>query len=102
MRKLGVDEWIVPLVMSMNSDAQSHVFVSGGYSQEFEVKVGVYKGLVLSPLLFIVMLEALYCEFHIGIPREDRYTDDLVITTDSLDEYVRRSWLGKMLWRGRG
>ena len=31
------------------------------------VKVGVHQGLVLSPLLFIIVLEALSREFHSGI-----------------------------------
>ena len=30
-----------------------------GYSEEFEVKVGVHQGSVLIPLLFIIVLEAL-------------------------------------------
>ena len=30
-----------------------------GYSEEFEVKVGVHQGSGLSPLLFIIVLEAL-------------------------------------------
>ena len=39
------------------------VSVGEGYSQEFEVKVGFQKGSVLSPLLFIIVLEALLHEF---------------------------------------
>ena len=34
-------------------------WVGEGYSEEFEVKVGVHQGSVLSPLLFIIVLEAL-------------------------------------------
>ncbi|RUS80469.1 hypothetical protein EGW08_011785 [Elysia chlorotica] len=59
MRKLGVEEWIVRLVQSMYANARSQVRVGDGYSEEFEVKVGVHQGSVLSPLLFIVILEAL-------------------------------------------
>ena len=33
--------------------------VGEGYSEEFEGKVGVHQGSVLSPLLFIIVLEAL-------------------------------------------
>ena len=64
LRKLGVEEWIVPLVQGMYADARSHVHVSEGYSEEFEVKVGVHQGSVLSPLLFIIVLEALSREFR--------------------------------------
>ena len=51
LRKLGVDEWIVRLVQGMYSNARSRVRVGEGYSEEFEVKVGVHQGSVLSPLL---------------------------------------------------
>ena len=59
LRKLGVDEWIVRLVQGMYSNAKSRVSVGEGYSEEFEVKVGVHQGSVLSPLLFVIVLEAL-------------------------------------------
>ena len=42
------------------------VRVGEGFSQEFEVKVGVHQGSVLSPLLFIIVLEALSREFWGG------------------------------------
>ena len=38
------------------------------FSKEFEVKVGVHQGSVLIPLLFIIVLEALSCEFWAGVP----------------------------------
>ena len=59
LRKLGVEEWIVRLVQGMYANARSRVRVGEGYSEEFEVKVGVHQGSVLSPLLFIIVLEAL-------------------------------------------
>ena len=58
LRKLGVEEWIVQLVQGMDANAWSHVRVDEGYSEEFKAKVGVYQGSVLSPLLFILLLEA--------------------------------------------
>ena len=90
LRKLGVEEWIVRLVQGMYANVQSHVCVGEGYSEEFEVKVGVHQGSVLSQLLFIIVLEALSREFRSGVPWEDLYADDLVITAESLEECVRR------------
>ena len=46
LRKLGVAEWIVRLVQGMYTNAGSHVRVGEGYSEEFEVKVGVHQGSV--------------------------------------------------------
>ena len=78
LRKFGADEWIVRLVQGMYSNARSRVRVGEGYSEEFDVKVGVHQGSVLSSLLFIIVLEALSCEFRCGVPWEDLYADDLV------------------------
>ena len=79
LRKLGVEEWIVRLVQGMYANARSRVRVGEGFSKEFEVKVGVHQGSVLSPLLFIIVLEALSHEFRACVPWEDLYADDLVI-----------------------
>ena len=59
------------LVQGMYPNAHSRVRVSEGFSKEFEVKVGVHQGSVLSPLLLIIVLEALSHEFRAGVPWED-------------------------------
>ena len=71
LRKRGVDEWIVRLVQGMYSNAWNRVRVGVGYSEEFEVKVDVHQGSVLSPLLYIIVLEASSREFRCGVPWED-------------------------------
>ena len=54
------------------------------------MKVRVHQGSVRSPLLFIIVLEALSRELWARVPWEDLYADDLVIIADSLEECVRR------------
>ena len=51
--------WIVRLVQGMYAIERSHVRVCNGYSEEFEVKIGVHQGSVLSLLLFIIVFEVL-------------------------------------------
>ena len=68
----------------MKANARSRVHVGEGYSEEFEVKDSVHQGSVL-----IIVLEALSCEFHSGVPWEDLYADDLVIIAELLEECVR-------------
>ena len=94
--------WIVQLVQGMYANVQSHVLVGEGYSEEFEVTVGVHQGRVFSLLLFIIMFEALSREFHSGVSWEDLYADDLVIIAESLEECVRRllTWKEAMEEKG--
>ena len=75
MRKLGLEEWIVRFVQAM--------YNNNTYSDEFGVKVGVHQGSVLSPLLFVTVLEALSCEFCTGTPWELLNADDLVISAET-------------------
>ena len=102
LKKLGVEEWIVRLVQGMYANAQSRVSVGEGSSKEFEVKVGFHQGSVLSPLLFIILLEALPCDFQAGVPWEDLYANDLVINADSLEECVRRLLIWKEAMEKKG
>ena len=102
LRKLGVEEWIVWLVQGMYANARSGVHVGESFSQEFEVKVGVHQGSILSPLLFIIVLETLSHEFQAGVPWEDLYADDLVIIADSLEECIRRLLIWKEAMEKKG
>ena len=88
--------------IQLSHQGRSCVRVGEGYSEEFEVKVGVHQGSVLSPLLFIIVLEALSREFRSGVPWEDLYADDLVIMAESLEKCVRRllTWKEAMEKKG--
>ena len=83
MRKLGIEDWIVRFVQAMYNNTRSRVRVNNTYSDEFGVKVGVHQGSVLSPLLFVIVLKALSCEFRTGTPWELLYADDLVISAET-------------------
>ena len=102
MRKLGIDEWLVRLVQSMYTDVRSRARVGNGYSEEFEVAVGVHQGSVLSPLLFIIVLEALSREFGTGCPWELLYADDLMISAESMEEVLvkLKTWKTEMEKKG--
>ncbi|XP_057315016.1 uncharacterized protein LOC130656204 [Hydractinia symbiolongicarpus] len=96
MRKLGVDEWLVhrlyhrKMVQSMYSNARSCVKIKNSLSDEFSVNVGVHQGSVLSPLLVVLVLEALSMEFRTGCPWELLYADDLVLIAESMKELVEK------------
>jgi len=63
MRKLVVEEWLVSAVMS----AKTVVRRLYGNSNSFEVKVGMHQGSALSPLLFVIVMEALSREFRVAL-----------------------------------
>ena len=90
LRKLGVIEWVVRLVQAMYINAKSRVNINGAYSEQFKVTVGVHQGSVLSPLLFIIVMEALSLEFRVSCPWELLYADDLAILSDSLEDLKAR------------
>ena len=102
MRKLGIEEWIINIVKAMYSNANSRVRVNDTYSDPFEVKVGVHQGSVLSPLLFIIVLEALSIEFRTSSPWELLYADDLVIIATSLDELLLKISRWKIEMESKG
>jgi len=65
MHKLGVEEWLVSAVRSMYTGAKAVVRTVYGNSNDFEVKVGMQQGSALSPLLFVMVVEALSREFRV-------------------------------------
>ena len=60
MRKLGVEEWLVSVVMSMYTGAKTVVRTVYGNSSGFGVKVGMHQGSALSPLLFVIVLSLIH------------------------------------------
>ena len=80
MRKLGVEEWLVRAVMAMYKHARTRVRSYGeSVSEWFGVNVGVHKGSVLSPLLFIIVMGAVTHRMREGLPWEMPYADDLLL-----------------------
>ena len=64
--------------------------------------MGVHQGSVLSPLLFIIVLEALSREFQTGCPWELLYADDLMISAESMEELLvkLKTWKAEMERKG--
>jgi hypothetical protein len=102
MRKLRVEEWLIRLVKCMYTNARSRVRVNDTYSDEFSVKVGVHQGSVLSPLLFIIVLEALSREFRTGCPWELLYADDLVIIAETMELLLEKLKMWKSGMEAKG
>jgi hypothetical protein len=102
MRQLGVEEWLVASVMAMYEGAQTVVRTGRGDSESFEVKVGLHQGSVLSPLLFVIVIEAVTRGIREGLPWEILYADDLVLMATTEEELKRKiqNWKTSMANKG--
>ena len=94
MRKLGIEEWLIRAVMAMYKHAKTRVRpYDRSLSEWFSVNVGVYQGSMLSPLPFIIVMEAVTHNVRDGLPLEMMYADDLVLVgkcEEELKEKLRK------------
>jgi len=61
-----------------------------GNSNGFQVKISMHQGSALSPLLFVIVMEALSREFRGTLPWELLYVDDLVVIAETEDDRIKR------------
>ena len=99
MRKKGLLEVIVRAVMSLYDGAKR---VGCAYSEEFEVKVGIHQGSVLSPLLFAIVVDVITENAGRGVVNELLYADDLVIVSKGMEDLKERFWNCKDALESKG
>ena len=94
LRQVGVEEWLVQTVLAMYEEAKTVVRTPCGDSAGFTVNVGVHQGSILSPLLFVIVMEAITRGSRKGLPWELLYADDLILVAESVEELRRKlhSW----------
>ena len=102
LRVAGVPEWLVKatislvkVVQAMYVCARSRKCVSSSFSEVFEIRVGVHQRSVLSPLLFIIVLEGLSREFRVGCSWKMLYADDLVILAETFEGLMAKMTVWK-------
>jgi len=88
MHKLGVEEWLT--AAAMYTGAKTVVRTVYGNSECFEVKVGMHQGSALSPLLFVMVMEAISQEFRVTLPWELLFADDLFVIAETEDNLIKR------------
>ncbi|MBJ5468736.1 hypothetical protein JGG40_23790 [Salmonella enterica subsp. enterica serovar Derby] len=94
-----MDEWIVRAVIVR---AQTVVRTTYGNSESFDVKVGLHQGSVLSPLLFVIVMDVITKEVREGLPWEVLYADDLVLAAESKEKLKVRvqKWKASLETKG--
>ena len=78
MRKRGIP-------VSLCEGAKTRVRVGLELSEEFEVKVGVHQGSLLSPLVFAIVVDVVTENVRNGLMSEMLYADDLVLTSETME-----------------
>jgi len=76
--------------MHLYAGAKTVVRTVCANSKGFEVKVGMHQVSALSPLLFVIVMEAISREFRVAVPRELLYTDDLALIPETEEELIKR------------
>jgi len=77
-------------MMSTYTGAKTVVRTVYGNSEGSEVKVGMHQGSALSPLLFVIVTEAISREFRVALPWELLYADDLAVIAETEEELIKR------------
>ena len=104
LRWMGVPEAEVRMVEGTYEKSTSRVVVGEGGSEEFEVKIGLRQGSVLSPLWFIAVLDLISRKMVVlDAVKKLRYAEDVALVAngkqelqDTLEEWnglFTRHWL---------
>src|SRR2546425_1009452 len=97
-----MEEYIINVIKSMYDGGTTSVRMNGEDSENFEVKVGVHEGSVLSPILFNIVMQAIADNFKKGLHWELLYADDLVLLAEYKAELEQRllEWIMRLKEKG--
>ena len=101
MRKRGIPEVMVKAVMSLYEGAKTRVRVGLELSEEFEVKVGVHQGSMLSPLVSAIMVDVVTESVRNGLMSE-MYADDLILMSETMEGLREKFWKWKEAFESKG
>ena len=85
MRERGIPEAMVRAVMSLYEGTKTRFRVGLELSEEFEVKVGVHQGSVLSPLVFAIVVDVVTESVRNSLMSEMMCADDLVLMCETME-----------------
>ena len=99
--QMNVDRSLINVIMSMYKNARASVKVNGVGGRDFPVEVGVHQGSVLSPLLFIIVMEALSRTFsdRVSYLKDRKRSDELLgrLGIECVEKKIQR---GRLRWFG--
>ena len=89
-------------LISLYEDAKTRVSAGLELSEEFEVKVGVRQGSVLSPLLFAIVADLVTENVRNGLMSEMLYADDMALTSETMEGLREKFWKWKDAFESKG
>uniref|UniRef100_A0A914VFU1 Reverse transcriptase domain-containing protein n=1 Tax=Plectus sambesii TaxID=2011161 RepID=A0A914VFU1_9BILA len=98
LRRSGIPEELVNWVQLLYRDPKSHVQAAAGTSKDFRITVGVHQGSVLSPLLFIIIMDVITRDLHQQPPWTLLYADDVMLAaTNKADlQHQVQAWSDRL------
>ncbi|VDP07820.1 unnamed protein product [Heligmosomoides polygyrus] len=91
LRRHGVPEELIEWVRIVYSFPISRVRAPAGTSMEFPIPVGVHQGSALSPLLFVVVMDAITRDLQKAAPWTLLYADDVMLACEGNAELERQA-----------
>ncbi|EYC44065.1 hypothetical protein Y032_0473g2104 [Ancylostoma ceylanicum] len=91
LRWHGVPEELIEWVRILYADPRSRVQAAAGTSAEFPISVGVHQGSALSPLLFILVMDAITRDLQRSAPWTLLYADDVMLTSEQKEDLERQT-----------
>ena len=90
LRRKGISEKLVRVIRSMYDGAVTTVRSGRGKTLAFEIKVGIHQGSCISPLLSIIVMDAVSEYVRHGVPWDMLYADDLILSDISSTNLQKR------------
>ncbi|VDO19280.1 unnamed protein product [Heligmosomoides polygyrus] len=81
---------------------KSRVQAAAGASVEFPISVGVHQGSALSPLLFVVVMDAITRDLQQPVPWTLLFAEDMMLACEDKDDLERQvqAWCDRLAMRG--
>ncbi|VDP06675.1 unnamed protein product [Heligmosomoides polygyrus] len=98
LRQHGVPEELIEWVRILYSCPKSRVQAAAGTSMEFPISVGVHQGSALSPLLFVVVMDAITRDLQKPVSWTLLYADDVMLASEDKGELERelQAWCDRL------
>ncbi|EYC12736.1 hypothetical protein Y032_0046g1396 [Ancylostoma ceylanicum] len=98
LRRHAVPEEHIEWVRIVYADPRSQVKLAAGTSAEFPIIVGVHQGSALSPLLFIVVMDAITRDLQKPVAWTLLFANDIVLASEDRHklELQTQAWSGRL------